>query len=363
MRPERPGVMIRKGAGIGAKYLNDISARADLAASAVGINGVGVRVERGRMVISGEKGLYQPAEPGIAVKVVNTGTVDLDIYAVAGLGDNYYTSRPRSMSSRVFEVQEPEPYNAGEFVITMQPIPQNHTGLAWFSGICIARLVRQFDGPLLNRADSIAGEQALRASINGPVRILWEETTDPEGEALDPEEEHLAVIHWDGRGDTYLDWHCGGAGDIDHGCPAVVTGGGPGITGGRLAMVQPFSDGAFFCMVNVGGTVAVGDNGKVITGIGPVMACLDGVADALSSCGTLAATPSTFCAGSIFWRVLGYLGTNVAGEHWAIIQRDTTPSLLKATSEVIGDMITCEVSTEDGITSGVPLNMPVPWEP
>jgi len=362
MRPQLPGTgIIHKGDPIGAKFLSDISARADLAASMVGINGVAVRVERGRIVVSGERGLQMPSEPGAFIRVINTGTTDLGVYAAVGLGDNFYTNRPRSLTSRILEVHEPEAYDAGSFAITLEAIKQDNAGLAWFSGVCLARLVRQFNGPLLGRADSIAGEQALRASINGPVRILWEETTDPEGGALDPEEEHLAVIHWDGRGDTYMDWHNSGGASVDHGCP-VVSSGGTGISTSRLGMTRPSTDGAFFCMVNVGGTVAAGDNGKVITGIGPIMARLNGATSAMRSCGTLASTPATFCADSLFWRTLAYLGQNVASEYWAIIQRDTTPTLLKATSDVVADAIDCEVATEDEVLSGVTLNLPVPWE-
>ncbi len=348
---------IHKGDKIGARFLRDISDRADLAARMVGINGIAVKVENGRIVVSGEKGLKRPSEPGMFMSVVNVGTTDLDIYSVAGLGDNFYKTRPNSLGSRILEVQEPKAYNAGNFVVTLERIPQDRMGLAYFSGVCLVRLVRQFDGPLLNRADCIAGEQALRASINGPVRILWEETTDPEGEALDPEEEHLAVVHWDGRGDTYLDWVNGGAGTVAHGCPVS----GSGLDSGRFNLARPTKDGEGLLNVNVGGPVANGEFGKILLGDGPFLVRLNGVAIGGTTCGSLASSLETFANGSIFWRILAYLGTNVAEEHWAIIQRDSMATLMKATDDVIGDAIDCEVVTEDGVGSGVTLNLPVTW--
>ena len=364
MRPRTPNE-IRENDEIGAKFLNDLSARADLATSMVGINGIGVRVENGKIILSGEKGLSRQSEPGIFMSVVNVGTTDLEIYAVAGLGENFYKTRPNSLTGRVLEVQEPKAYNAGEFVITLQRIPQDHVGLAWFSGVCLARLVREFDGPLLNRADCLDGEQALRASINGPVRILWEETTDPEGGALDPEEEHLAVIHWDGRGDTYLDWHNAGGTSVYRGCPIVSyeAGTGSGISNDRLGMQRPDADGMFMAMINVGGTIAAGENGKMLTGAGPFMARLNDSILALRPCGTLASTTDTFVVDSIFWRAMAYLGTNVAGQHWAIIQRDTMSPLMVATADPVADEVTCETSTEDGGASGEELTLPIAFEP
>ncbi len=364
MRPRKPD-SIHPGDEIGATFLQNISDRADLAASMVGINGIGVRVEKGRIVISGEKGLRQTTEPGMVMTVLNVGATDLDVYSVAGLGDNFYTSRPRSLTSRVLEVQEPEAYNAGEFVVTLQRIPQDQVGLAYFSGVCLARLVREFDGPLLNRADCLAGEQALRASVNGPVRILWEETTDLDGDPLDAEEEHLAVIHWDGRGGTYLDWHNDGGTSVYRGCPIMSSeaGTGDGISNDRLGMQRPDADGMFMAMINVGGTVATGENGKMLTGAGPFMARLNAATLAMRPCGTLAATTDTFVVDSIFWRVMAYLGTNVAGEHWAIIQRDTMAPLLKATADAVGDTITCETTDEDGAVSGEELTLPTAFIP
>jgi len=344
----------RAGDDISARKLQDVSRRADLAESITGIGGIKVRTESGRIVIDGGRRAQRPSEPGMIVRVLNTGADEIEPFGAAGIDDNFYTERPMSLRSRVLEVKVPEPCHAGSFVIALNRIPVKQTGLAWFSGICIANIVRQFDGPLVGRVDTIAEEQTLRASANGPARIIWEET-------YEDEDEHLAVIHWDGRGDTYLDWYNDGAEDVDHGCPCISSG-GDGISNDRLGMERPNQDGAFLAMVNVGGTVAPGENGKLLTGPGPFMVRMNSATAALRPAGTRLGI-STFAADGIFWRVLAYLGTNLAGEYWAIVQRDTMPPLLKATSDAAGDAISCQTTDEDGAASGTTLILPTAFAP
>lgn len=348
--------------------INRIVDRVNSLSRITGSNGVTVRVTDNGVTISGERGQRLSREPARLASVVNTGSSDIKAFAPAGIDGSFYESEPDSTTTRLIEVSTPEPRHAGRFVIAAEPIAQGYTGFAWIGGVCVARLVRWFDSrtpiagfPLMERADILSGQDYLLAHPCGAVDVLWEASADADGEDIAGEAEHFAVVRFDGGGARTADWYNDGGSAVALGCPVKMKGATGVSANKRLSMELASDDADYMTVINAGGSVAAGEDGRAHVGMGPFLAQLDQAVDSMQPVGTRD-SETTLCKGGVFYRVLAYLGQNVAGKYWAIVQRDSQPTLLKAISEPVADEVDVQTSSEEAVGSGVTMTLPIAWE-
>lgn len=303
--------------------------------------GPGIEVKRGAGTIDLllKEILSGFTEPAFEVTVTNTGTTDISAYAPCGIVESIEKTEVNLLNGRSLAVRVPKAQDFGSCIIAQNRILANGGGgKAWIGGICLVRLVRWFDSPMLNTCDCHADQKYALATIGGSWNILWEETQPGTGAALVASDtvnvnEHWAIVQFNGA--TYFKWMNSGSTTVPaFGAVVSNTGISTGMTAGYISGMSPVDVAANAAsFVNLGGSVASGEYG--ICTNRTAMALENAAVTAASTVGP-ESSKTTFTTGGSGWTQIASLGSFQSSEYGIIAPAGGAPSVVYVLNAIQG---------------------------
>jgi len=257
-----------------------------------GLRNVRLSVRNGQITVStsGRDGI---ALTGVLTEVQNNGesaSDTLEPYDVAAVIPQTFEEVDEFLSMPALRVRVPEAGDLGELVVCVEAIAEEAAGPALYAGaVTPVRLVRDYDFPW-PRADIVPGERYLRAGLQGPARLVWEEDA-PDGSVA-----HWAVVELERRDRAHLfEFKNIGASTIPQYAPMTpantsgyVEDGDPVVK--RLALDLPDADDAQPVLMNYGAAVAAGGYGLALVAQGAFRARVASGAEAGDDVGAKSGT-------------------------------------------------------------------------